>query len=76
MRIGANVNRGSNAQCSFPTVGQCTISQSVSAIIGRSCFGTVSFILYCHFIGECLLNFIFFIVVETLNYANIISNID
>ena len=38
-------NRGSNIQCLFPSVGHCTSSQSVSAIIGRGSFSMVPFSL-------------------------------
>ena len=42
--LTTSVNRGSNIQCLFPTVGQCT-TQSVSAIILWGHFSTVPFSL-------------------------------
>ena len=72
-----------------PVFGQYTASQSVSAIVGRNRFGTVLFSLpllsdctvFVLFLsvsssGECLLTLLKNIIVETLNYANIISRID
>ena len=50
--INLIANRVSNIQCLFPTVGQCTTSPSVSAMIGRSHFGTAPFTL--PLVSDCL----------------------
>ena len=84
-------DRESNLKCLFPADGQCTTSPSVSAIIGRSRFGTAPFTLplipdRCHGTRavfnvsssrESLLTlFLFHFIVETLNCENIMSTID
>ena len=67
---------------------QCTISQSVSAIVGRGSFGTVLFslplipvcIVYVLFFASVHwgipLDIIFYFVVESLKYVHIMSRID
>ena len=42
--LTTSANCGSNIQCLFPTVGQCTTSPSVSAVIGRGRFCMVPFL--------------------------------
>ena len=81
-----SANNGLNIQSLFPIVGQRTTSQSVSATIGWSLFGTVSFSLpivpdyvysICTIFSVSLSGnpstLFFYFIVETLNYANIMS---
>ena len=72
-----SADNGSYIHYLYPTVGQCTISQSISAIIGWCRFGTVLFSLQP--VPVCSLGAIraiisprFFLncIVSTLNYAN------
>ena len=50
--LTASVNRGSNIQCLFLIIGQCTTSLTFSAIIGWGYFGTVPFSLLL--VPDCL----------------------
>ena len=79
-----SANRGSNIQCLFLTVGQCTTSKS--AIIGQGSFGTVPFSL--PLVPDCLCcNVLFLVSVYRgipldsifnfiVNYANIMLGTD
>ena len=52
VRLTTSANCGSNIQCLFPIIGQCTTSRSVSAVISRDRFGTVAYSL--PLVPDCL----------------------
>ena len=54
-----SANHGSDIQCLFPTVGQYTMSQSISVISGRGCFALILFLVSVH---QSLLTLLFFIL--------------